>query len=108
MGTMTKLSATVLVAVACVYFIARTPGIESPPMSVALPQAGDVEFVGAADVIAAADLEAEPARGGASLCFTYPLRSDSPKFLSMRLPMGMACRTATIQTMLIRPAHLAS
>lgn len=47
MGTKTRVSATILVAVVCVVFVARTPEAESPPMAAVEPPASGGELAGA-------------------------------------------------------------
>ncbi len=44
MGTKTRVSAAVLVAAACVYFVVRTPPAESARMAAVDPLAADVEL----------------------------------------------------------------
>jgi len=48
MGTKMRVSAAVLVAAVIVYFVARTPQAESPPVAAVEPPAADVKLVGAA------------------------------------------------------------
>jgi RNA polymerase sigma-70 factor (ECF subfamily) len=62
MGTMMKMSAAVLLAAACVYFVARTPPAESPRMAAVEPPAADVELVGAELVSPADDPATEAVR----------------------------------------------
>ncbi len=62
MGTKTRVSAAVLVAAACVYFVTRTPQAESPRMATVEPPTADVELVGAAVLSAAEDPAMEAVR----------------------------------------------
>ncbi len=66
MGTKIKVSAAVLVAAACVYFVVyfvvRTPRTESPGIAAVEPMGADVELVDAALVSAAEDPAAEAVR----------------------------------------------
>ena len=79
MGTKMRVSAAVLVAAVIVYFVARTPQAESPPVAAVEPPAADVELVGAAAVDPAAEavrriLVAEEPSGGVSVAGTNVLR----------------------------------
>ncbi len=47
MGTKSRVSVALLVAVACVYFLVRTPAAVSQPVAVVEPRAGEVERVSA-------------------------------------------------------------
>ncbi len=60
-GTMTKVSAAVLVAAVGVYFVARTQQAESPRMPAVEPIAADVEPVDAAPVSAVVSVVEDPA-----------------------------------------------
>ncbi len=59
MGTMMKVSAAVLVASACVYFVTRTPRTVAPPSVAVAPPTADVELVGSALVPAGEGLATE-------------------------------------------------
>jgi len=69
MGTMIKVSAALLVAATCVYFVARTPGAESPRMATVEPLAADEELAHGAESIA----DENPAAG-----FSTPTGRRSP------------------------------
>ncbi len=65
MGTKIKVSAAVLVAAACVYFVTRTPPAEPPRTAAVEPPAADVELpepIDAAVLSAAEDPATEAAR----------------------------------------------
>ncbi len=71
MGTMMKVSAAVLVAAACVYFVARTQRAESPRIAGVEPLAADVELADAELVSAAEDPTTEAVRRS-------PVAEESP------------------------------
>ena len=83
MGTMMKVSAAVLVAAVCVYFVVRPPQAESPRMTAVEPPATDVELVGP-ELVSAAEVPAteavrspvaeKPPVGAAALAGTNVLR----------------------------------